>query len=115
MCIVWKYMYVLWVLLTVPLVGNICTVDTNVTNVITNGAIDFYISEKGTYGNGIGANHGCKCFQQMVPFGRTLNTCVDIDAPPRHFVENYICRKCPHAQTFTLTLVVGGLKCGPVG
>ena len=54
MCIVWKYMYVLWVLLTVPLVGNISTIDTNV--IITNGDIGFYIGEKGTNGNGIGAN-----------------------------------------------------------
>ena len=35
--------------------------------------------------------------------------------PPRHFVKNHICRKCPHGQTFTLTLVVGGSKCGPIG
>ena len=33
----------------------------------------------------------------------------------RHFVENYICRKCPHAQTLTLNLEVVGSKCGSIG
>ena len=29
---------------------------------------------------------------------------------PRHFVENYICRKCPHAQTFEALPGVLGIQ-----